>query len=77
MALVVAFTIAMTNQLSGAAVVDIYCGRIAKEGLEGELVLLTPSIVEFIKLIACISAVPLLSRYGRRTLILPDWWGFP
>ena len=69
-ALAVALYMALTNQLSGANAVNIYCGPIAAKSVSFELALLIPAFTQFVKSMSALSAAFLLRKFGRKTLLL-------
>ena len=60
-----------TNQMSGANAVNIYCGPIATKSVSAEMALLLPAFIQLVKILAALSTVVLLRKYGRKTIFLP------
>jgi uncharacterized protein (DUF697 family) len=65
-----AIHVAVLQQFSGILIVAIYAQKISQSVASGELSLILPTIINFVKLMATLFSFFLLNRVGRRTILI-------
>ena len=67
---VIAILLAVMQQFSGINAIVVYGTKIAESAVSGELKLLIPSLINLDQVITTFFTSYLLSKYGRRSLLL-------
>ncbi len=66
----IAVHLGLLFQFSGINAVVVYCGKIAKASVDGELVSIMPILINLDQIIGLLISSVLLMRIGRRQILL-------